>query len=95
MWVKCENGNYVDHTTGNYFDVKNRASSESDVADFAVRLGVSTANRGVPYVVHSGYVTAEDAQAALDEMMIGEDAVLIQPPVIPEEEATPVAVGKE
>lgn len=95
MWLKLKSGNYIDTATGTTLSVANVAPASDTPENHAVRVITGLANRGLPSVVEDGYPSAEDAQAALDELMIGEEAVVIQPPVIPEEQPEPVAVGKE
>ena len=75
MWIKFKDKSYVDTATGTLFDIKNLASEEGAPPNWAIRLQVAKALRGMPNVVEDGYATLEDAQADLDEIMI--DAVRI------------------
>lgn len=85
MWVKLENGVYLETESGsevNHYEVKNEDSSPST---FAIRIRHPLANRGVPQNVQSGYSTVEEALAALDDVMANVDFVQAQPPVVDEE----------
>lgn len=84
MWVQLKNGSYVDTSTGSLFDVKNLTDQEALAPNYAVRLTVANALRGLPSVVEDGYATAEAAQADLDEIVI--DAVRVTAPVPATEE---------
>jgi hypothetical protein len=92
MWIQLKHDGYIDTATGSLFDIKNLADSETTTPNWAIRLTVSTALRGMPSVVEDGYLTAEDAQADLDEIML--DAVRVTS-AVPEETESAPETGKE
>lgn len=82
MWVKAADGSYYDSDTGSTFKVMN-SNREGDYRVEAWQAGQINATA----VLQKGYLTREDAQGALDEMMTEQEAVTIQPPTLPEESA--------
>lgn len=81
MWVRTKRG-YLSLVNGTYLTVKEaRRGGEWRVVVMA------TDNTTVLYLVQDGYLTEEDAQSSLEDMMNGVDSILtIREPAIEEEE---------
>lgn len=82
MWVKTEIHEYVDIESGRRMHV----ATGKLATKYAVKI--SDHGYGPIAVVHDGYASREDAQAALDELMDETGYVQAQPPVTDEETAT-------
>jgi hypothetical protein len=85
MIVKLLNGGYLDTSSGAAFDVKNYSETEG-FFDWTVRVQHPSVNRGIPSVLDHGYADADEAQAALDELL-QDEAKVIQPPITDDEVA--------
>lgn len=87
MWLKTEDKQYVNPDNGSVLFVS-RYHGISNGAHGVELFRMQTESVRVgPKTLRSGYPTKEEAQAALDEFMSGQDVVEIQPPVSDEEKA--------
>lgn len=81
MWLRLKNGRYLQPETGANFHVAHGNYDE---------WVVNVTCLGRVAVVDTGYASEKDAQAALDELMVDQDAVRIQPPTTAEESTVDV-----
>lgn len=76
MWLKLQNGDYVQPETGSKFGTNVTGDNDWSIYIFC---------QGRSNVAQSGYATKDDAQAALDEFMVDHDYAQLQPPATKEE----------
>jgi len=79
VWIKLSSNDYLCIPTGATLSVTSLSSTNWRVGTSVLGSTIST--------VRSGFVTEEDARAALDELMGEQGFEQIQPPVTEEEKA--------
>lgn len=80
MWAQLKNQSYLDLETGTTLTARNMSNPVDNVIFARV-------NGGINQVIMDGYDSVEDAQAALNELMVDASVLRAQPPNQPEEAA--------